>query len=59
MSNSEPTFVNFAIARQEPNIMILRFPEQIIFLNLITQQAFICPACIFYQAVFDEFQLGD
>jgi hypothetical protein len=59
MNDSAPTFVDFTISRPEPNIVILRFPEQIIVLNTVTQQALVVPAGIFYQAAVDEFQLGD
>jgi hypothetical protein len=59
MNNNQPTIVNFTIVRPEPNIVILVFPEQIIVLNQVTGQAFICPAGVFYDAAVDELQLGD
>ncbi len=59
MNNDQPSIVTFTIARPEPNIAILIFPEQIIVLNLVTRQAFICPAGVFYEAAVDELQLGD
>ena len=59
MNDSAPHLADFSIARPEPNIVILRFPQQIIVLNTVTHQALIVPAGTFYQAALDEFQLGD
>ena len=57
MSNNEPRIVDFNVARPEPNILTLVFPDQIIVLNLVTRQAIICPAGVFYEAALDELQL--
>ncbi len=59
MSSATPTLVDFIISSPEPNIRIILLPEQIIFLNLVTRQAFVVPAGPLYDAAVDEFQLGD
>ncbi len=57
MNNEDPRFVDFNIARPEQNIVTLVLPDQIIILNLVTRQAIIVPAGVFYEAALDELQL--
>jgi hypothetical protein len=59
MNNGEPTLVDFTIFRPDPNIIALVFPNQIIIINIVTNQALVVPEGAFYQATVDELQLGD
>ncbi len=59
MNNGEPALVNFTISRPDPNIIALVFPNLIIIINVVTNQALIVPEGPFYQATVDELWLGD